>query len=400
MKRRAVHFSFHFFVMLLVLIVSPFQFVDAQVSDEEQTCKLNRADSDCIEQPQTSTQDVVTDGLVHKLVELTDDNFEELTWTHTPSTWLVMFKTDSCGICKKALPEFEKLSIDPLLAEHNEKELISMREFKYVKNEVVEEDKFKAMEDVNNVYDKKQIDIQVPAGPVYIATIDAIWSGRDTTKRFGIDATPTIIVVRNEGYDDNMDDTRTYTTYRGQRAQYPLRNFVLGGFSYRSTSVIPPLLSPADAKPNSLVGRAFEVCKPYLTWVGKVLAGWFIFIGLLGLFMRVHNYAWNDKEEDYIEKAKREEEEVEREWAEGKKAYKINQSKEAEERQKKMIQRKLENRKKFAANKEAREKKKKVTPNDNEVDSDDDFDAVGVSIKKSDITEMKKVDAAKSKKSS
>ena len=72
-----------------------------------------------------------------------------------------------------------------------------------------------------------------------------------------------------------------------------------------------------------------------------------------------------------------EEEEIEREFAEGKREYKIDQSKEAEERQKKMLQRKLENRAKFAASREAR--KKKVQPIDGDI-ADDDFVAVGVAV--------------------
>lgn len=100
--------------------------------------------------------------------------------------------------------------------------------------------------------------------------------------------------------------------------------------------------------------------------------------------MRVHNYAWNDSDEDPSEKAKRKEAEIEREFAEGKKEYKINQSKESEERQRKMLKKKLENRAKFAANREAR-KKEKLKPIDGVVDDEDDFVAVGVSVKKSDV---------------
>ena len=48
-----------------------------------------------------------------------------------------------------------------------------------------------------------------------------------------------------------------------------------------------------------------------------------------------------------------------------------------------MLQRKLENRAKFAAKK--KEEKKKIKPIDGEMDDEEDFVAVGVAIKKSDI---------------
>ena len=373
MKRPLLKFPFLFhLIILLVALTSSPHLIAAESNDDEPTCKLDQPDSDCTEQPDLQPQslaDGVEDRINQDLIALTDENFDDLTWTSTPATWLIMFKTDACGICKKALPEFEKLAVDPTLSQHNENEFKALRDFVYVEDEKIEEG-------------------QTPKGPVYIATIDANWEGRDTTKRFGIDATPTIIVLRNGGYDDNMDDTRTYTTYRGQRAQYPLRNFVLGGFVYRSKSTIPLPLTAAEKKPNSLFGRFYEVGKPYLSWVGKLLAAWFVFIGILGLFMRVHNYAWSDNDEDPSEKAKRKEEEIEREFADGKREYKINQSKESEERQRKMLKKKLENRAKFASNREAR-KKEKLKPIDGDMDDEDDFVAVGVSVKKSDVQKGK-----------
>jgi hypothetical protein len=376
MKRHAaIKLAFHLAALLSMLLLSfPLQLTAAESIDEEPTCKLDQTNSDCTEHQPEKILDgdgagVANTSISRMLVTLTDENFDELTWTSYPATWLIMFKTDACGICKKALPELEKLVVDPALIEHNENELRSLKDFVYKQGQKAEEG-------------------QVPKGPVHIGIIDANWDGRDTTKRFGIDSTPTIIVVRNEGYDDDMDDTRTYTTYRGQRAQYPLKNYVLGGFIYRSKSHVPPPLPARESKPNSLYGRLFEVGKPYLMWVGKLLAAWFIFIGAIGLFMRVHNYAWNDNEEDQAEKAKRKKDEIEREIAEGKREYKIDQSKRAEERQRKMLERKLENRAKFAAKKE--ERKKKVQPIDGELDDDDDFVAVGVAVKKSDIQKDKK----------
>ena len=355
---------------LLLLLTSSLQPIIAESIDEEPTCKLDQTDSDCIDTtpdattPETGPHDT-RDYLSEQLFTLTDENFEELTWTSTPSTWLIMFKTDACGICKKAMPELEKLPLDPILSEHNENQLkaLARKELQYVKGKELAED-------------------EIPNGPVYVATIDANWEGRDTTKRFAIDATPTIIVIRNEGYDDDMGDTRTYTTYRGQRAKHPLRNYVLGGFKYRSKSTIPPPLSADERKPNSFLGRFLEIGKPYMAWVGKLLAVWFIFISILGLFMRVHNYAWND--DDVSDQKANENEEIEREIALGKKEYKVNLPTETEERHKKMLQRKLENRAKFAAKK--KEEKMKIKPIDGEVeDEDEDFVAVGVSIKKSDI---------------
>ena len=376
MKKHVLKFAYHLAILFsILLLVSPQQSIGVEsTAEEEPTCRLDQTDSGCADSQQEATPDSPANDMIsQQLVTLTDENFDELTWTSTPSTWLIMFKTDACGICKKALPELEKLSIDPAIVEHNTNQAKAMKDFVYVKDQVLEEG-------------------QVPPGPVYIATIDANWDGRDTTKRFGIDATPTIIAVRNEGYDDDMDDMRIYATFRGQRAQYPLRNFVLGDFVYKSKSPIPPPLSAEESKPNSLIGRLIEVGRPYFAWVAKLLAAWFVFIGILGLFMRVHNYAWSD--EDFSEKVKKEEE-IEREFAEGKREYKIDQSKEAEERQKKMLQRKLENRAKFSANKDAR--KKKGQPIDGDI-ADDDFVAVGVAVKKSDVQKDMKA-AAKSKKS-
>jgi glutaredoxin-related protein len=382
MKRHAViKLAFHLALLISVLLVSfPLHLAHAESRDEqdEPTCKLDTPSNDCTAQnPDKVSSDGVaavaesnTNSNQRILVTLTDENFDELTWTPYPATWLIMFKTDACGICKKALPEFEKLAVDPELIQHNENEVASLKDFVYQQQQPEEG--------------------KVPKGPVYIGLMDANWDGRDTTKRFNIDATPTIIIVRNEGYDDDMDDTRTYTTYKGQRAQYALKNHVLsGGYMYRSKSSIPPPLSSRESKPTTLYGRLFEICKPYFMWVGKLLATWFIFIGIIGLFMRVHNYAWNDNDQDDDHQArdkakKKKEEEIEREFAQGKREYKIDQSKEAEERQRKMLQRKLENRAKFAAKKE--ERKKKVQPIDGVLeDDDDDFVAVGVAVKKSDI---------------
>ena len=365
---RNLSISISILLWLSLLLTSSLQPIIAESIDEEPTCKIDQTDSDCIDTtPDATTPEAFasyTRDLSEQLLTLTDENFEELTWTSTPSTWLIMFKTDACGICKKAMPEFEKLPLDPILTAHNENQLkaLARKELQYVKGKELAED-------------------EIPSGPVYVATIDANWEGRDTTKRFAIDATPTIIVLRNEGYDDDMDDTRTYTTYRGQRAKHPLRNYVLGGFRYRSKSTIPPPLSTDERKPNSLFGRYLEIGKPYMAWVGKLLAAWFIFISILGLFMRVHNYAWND--EDVSDQKSNKSKEIEREIAQGKKEYKVNLPKETEERHRKMLQRKLENRAKFAAKK--KEEKKKIKPIDGEMDDEEDFVAVGVAIKKSDI---------------
>ena len=135
---------------------------------------------------------------------------------------------------------------------------------------------------------------------MYIATIDVGWYGRDTTKRFDVDSTPTMLLLRNEGYDGKSNnDSRFYYIYRGQRAIYPLRNFVLGGYATRKRMNMPPSLSEPVRKPQSNWGRVYDsFLSPSAKWakgiVGKLLLTLFVFTRLLGLFMRIHNYAWGD----------------------------------------------------------------------------------------------------------
>jgi hypothetical protein len=364
--------------LLALLLFSPIQTALAQSTEEETTCTLDASTSECSSSPPLETN-ILNDGM-HEVISLTDVNFDELTWTTTPSTWLIMFKTDACGICKKALPELEKLSVDPAIIGHNEDQK------KQDRKEVVGEE-----EPVN--------------GPIYIATVDANWHGRDVTKRFEVDAIPTIIVLRNEGFDstkyqfrqtqdDNdiklfdmsgqkMEDTRTYYTYRGQRAQYPLRTFVLGGYTFREQKPVPPPLSSSDRKPSSLLGQIYDYTKPYLSVILKLLAAWFTFLGCLGLFMRIHNYAWKEEDDDTRER------EMESEKAKGRREAKENQDERAAERQKKMWEKKMENRAKFAKKKELRKKMEEAAGEDGENDDHDDFVGIGFSVKKSDIKAAK-----------
>jgi len=274
---------------------------EATIEEEEPTCSLGTAaslDGDCSSDVNDAVQQQVVAAspttsnkdLIGQVVSLTDDNFDELTSTYMPSTWLIMFKTNACGICKKALPVFESLSIDTDILTHNDREL---------------------SKSINTLRDEAKLVQEggVPSGPIYISTIDAAsWSSSDITKRFDVEATPTIILIRNEGYitsdkhsNTNNIDTRSYYIYKEQRAIYPLRKFVLGEFIYRKRHDIPPLLSVEERKVRTIVGRIEYYLAPGIKWaggiIGKLLLVWFIFIGGLGIFLRVHNYAWG-KEED------------------------------------------------------------------------------------------------------
>ena len=101
--------------MLLFLSIS---YVHAQDKDDEvvaedKTCSLDPTTkaSDCAtaDEAAASTDELLTSytnvqDLTRQVIPLTDETFDELTWTSEPSTWIIMFKTDSCGLCKKAKP--------------------------------------------------------------------------------------------------------------------------------------------------------------------------------------------------------------------------------------------------------------------------------------------------------
>ena len=338
--------------------------------------------------------DDATTSLAGRVVRLTDDNFDDLTTRspsthhhrhhhHLPSTWLIMFKTDSCGICRKVVPILEALVVDGDIAGHNE--------------------------------------------PIYVATIDAGWHGADTAKRFGVDATPTIILLRNEGgessaggEDDgssssssssNVVDSRSYYVFREQRALYPLRKFVLGGYRHRKRMDVPPPLTDAERKPRSMTGRLIEqYLSPGASWAGgvimKILLAWFGFMGSLGLFMRVHNYAWggdgddDDDGEGDADRRERHEREIEIEKARGREGYEPpGKDEKTANRQRLMWERKEANRARFAARQEAREAKKGGDAAGGVIDDDDDDEmrGEGVSVKKSDAKNVTN-DAKKKKK--
>lgn len=376
---------------------------DATTSDDEPTCSL-ATPSDCSDGTSDYKREEVQfnrDDLTRQVVPLSDETFDELTWTASPATWLVMFKTDSCAICQKAFPVFEQLSVDTEVLQHNDAQLTSPKE--------------------SSAETDKQS--ETPKGPVYIATIDAGWSGRDVTKRFEVDATPTILVIRNEGYDKNkynkvVDsegnhalysksgmkmhdmDPRSYYIYHGQRAQYPLKRFIMGEFVSRKQFPVPPPIPETERKSLTFAGRLYDYVMPNAKWAGgivvKVMVGWYIFLGIIGLFMRVHNYAWGDDGED----DEKRDEVIENEKAKGAAEYKPENSDErSARRQKEMWERKMQNRAKFAANKEARLRKEKGGDDD---DDDDEFEGIGVSVKKADArktrSQSKKEAANKSKK--
>ena len=196
-----------------------------------------------------------------------------------------------------------------------------------------------------------------------------------------VDATPTILVIRNEGYDKNkynkvVDfegnhalysksgmkmhdmDPRSYYIYHGQRAQYPLKRFIMGEFVSRKQFPVPPPIPETERKSLTFAGRLYDYVMPNAKWAGgivvKVMVGWYIFLGIIGLFMRVHNYAWGDDGED----DEKRDEVIENEKAKGAAEYKPeNADERSARRQKEMWERKMQNRAKFAANKEARLRK-------------------------------------------
>jgi len=419
------------FLLLLLIGEVQLQTVVAQaaqeaVEDDEPTCSLDPSSkSDCstadAASSATSTDDVYISNrrdLTRQVISLTDETFDDLTLTSTPATWLIMFKTDSCGICKKVKPVLDSLSVDADIVNHNDGELQAIinngnvQTEKQHPNEPASEEDEGAPKGPVYVWEESTGGGEIPKGPVFIATIDASWSGRDTFKRFGVDATPTILVLRNEGHSDNSNvDSRSYYTYRGQRATYPFRSFVLGGYALRKRMDMPPPLADSERKPLSYWGRVYDLLlSPSARWaggiIGKLLLAWFAFIGLLGLGMRVHNYAWGDNAEDNsheekeieIEKEKaqgRREREIEKEKAQGSKDNAESAEERSTRRQKIMWEQKAKNHAKFAANQEAKEKKKEAG---NEGGDDDEFDGVGFSVKKSDAQKIQK-DARKAAKS-
>ena len=373
------------------------QSADGEV-DDEPTCSLDsskRSGCSTYEATHDDLKSKIHDGsdinrrdLTRQVISLTDETFDDIALTTTPSTWLIMFKTDACAICKKAKPVLENLSVDADILNHNDKELAAINSGDTNKQQPKEppakEEEGGTPKGPVYVYEEPTDGGEIPKGPVYIATVDASWSGRDTAKRFDVDATPTILVLRNEGYHDNEKvDSRSYYIYRGQRAIYPLRGFVLGGFAMRKKMEMPPPLTEFERKPISYLVRVYDYfISPAAKWAGgiivKILLAWFVFVGLLGVGMRIHNYSfsWSDKDDEEREK------ELEREKAEGRKNASTSAEERSAERQKAMWERKAKNHAKFTANREARKKK-----SDNEGEDDDELVGVGISVKKADTTQ-------------
>lgn len=366
--------------MLLTLSISC---VHAEQEDEieEETCSLDPSTaSDCAtDESSVTTSTPYADllsstnlgDLTRQVIPLTDETFDALTWTSQPSTLVIMFKTDACGLCKKAKPVLESLAVDDYIINHNDEQ---MKESDNTDKNVVEETE----------HDEEQS----PKGPIYIATIDAgSWAGRDITKRFEVDGTPHIILIRNEGYDSVVkEESRSYYVYRGQRALYPLRRFVLGEFVTRKQLAMPPALAEEEQKKNGFVGRLYDyLLLPSVKWagnlVGKIFIAWFVFIGLLGLFMRVHNYAWGENADDH----NNEEEEIEKEKAKGRAEFEEDKDEKAKRRQQVMWERKKLNHEK-RMQKERASAGGSVGSGD---DGDDNFQGTGASVKKSDISKAK-----------
>lgn len=370
--------------LLLILSTS---YVHAEQEDEveEETCSLDPSSAgDCAtDEAATSSSPYAEilssanlEDLTRQVIPLTDETFDALTWTSQPSTWLIMFKTDSCGLCKKAKPVLESLAVDDSIINHNNEHT----------KEVGDEDNV-------GVEETEDDGEQSPKGSIYIATIDAGWAGRDITKRFEVDGTPHIILIRNEGYGKVKEESRSYYVYRGQRALYPLRRFVLGEFVSRKELEMPPPLSEDEQKKRGFVGRLYDyLLLPSVKWagtiVGKIFIAWCLFISLLGLFMRVHNYAWGDNADDHNI-----EEEIEKEKAKGRAEFDEDKDKDekVKRRQALMWEKKRANHEKRMQKKEEEEEASAAaaTESSGGGDDDDDFQGVGTSVKKSDTLKSK-----------
>lgn len=353
--------------------------------------------------------------LTHRIVPLTDETFDALTRTSQPGTWLIMFQSTACGLCRKARPVLEELAGDVRVAAHNAGEwgVIGDGSAPPVATKVVDKEWEEEGVPMGPVYawEAAREGPQPPRGPVYIATVDAAsWSGRDTAARFGVETTPTIIVVHNKGYVDgerSPPDARSYYVYRGQRATYPLRGFILGGFTLRRRLDIPPPLAAPQRKPRGYWWRAYDrFLSPGARWAGgivsKLFLTWFVFMGVLGLGLRVHHYAWGDDNDDPEAKERRlearertleaKELELERERARGREEHEqqslSSQDEKAARRQKIMWERKAKNHERFAARTEARRREKEKGNNEEEVaegEEEEEMKGVGFAVKKSDI---------------
>mmetsp|Transcript_686 Transcript_686/g.898 ORF Transcript_686/g.898 Transcript_686/m.898 type:complete len:383 (-) Transcript_686:113-1261(-) len=374
MKRRSILVKLIWTLLLVVVALSScVVHAEHQEEEEEETCSLNpstntgdctTAETSAATSPTYSDILSSTDDLTRLVIPLNDETFDAFTWTSQPSTWLVMFKTDACGLCKKAKPVLESLSVDDDIINHHDEQM---------KRTNIGEIAAAATEEIENDED------QPPKGPIYIATIDAgSWAGRDITKRFKVDGTPHMILIRNEGYEgERKEESRSYYVYRGQRALYPLRKFVLGEFMSRKQIEFPPPLTEDEQKKSGIAGRLYDLLLlPSVKWAGnivkKIFIAWIVFIGLIGLFMRVHNYAWGENaDDDYNE-----EEEIEKEKAKGRAEFEEDKDERAKRRQQIMWERKR-------ANHEKRMQKKDGG------DGDEDFQGSGSSVKKSDILKAK-----------
>ncbi|KAL9180356.1 hypothetical protein ACHAXT_008326 [Thalassiosira profunda] len=394
MRRRGIAGALAFVATCLILLVvdAHLPVVAAQPADDadEPTCSLDPGvKGDCAtavasdEPIQAEDTTRALEDLTRQVVALTDDNFDALTSTSTPATWLIMFKTNSCAICTKARPVLEELSVDADIAGHNDRELEAL-----ARGEIKQTEPKGEKDDPKGpvyTYEKPTDNGGIHRGPVYVATIDAGWAGRDTKKRFGVDATPTILLIRNEGRtEESKEEARSYYVYRGQRATYPLRGFVLGGFAARKRMDVPPPLSEGERKPQTLWGRVYDtLVSPGAKWAGgitgKIVLAWFAFVSVLGLGMRVHNYAWGEEDEEAKEKA------LEEEKARGRREVdETTADEKSAARQKAMWERKAANKAKFAAKKEARNRKK------GEDGEEEEMEGVGFSVKKSDAEGKKK----------
>jgi len=368
------------------------------------TCSSAGAD-DGDAPPRAHGRDHLAD-LEGRVVSLTDDTFDALTRTPAPGTWLIMFQSTSCGLCRKARSVLEELASDVQISEHNIGERVARGAGSAPPvTEDVDEDVDERGVPEGPVYawewEPAGEGPRPPRGPVYVATVEAAsWSGRDTAARFDVDSVPTILLVHNKGYSDGEGapsevEPRSYYIYRGQRAVYPLRGFLLGGFAVRRRFKMPPPLPASQRKRRGFWGRAYDqVLSPSVRWAGsvvlKLFLAWFVFMSVVGLSLRVHHYAWGD--DDAGPEAR--ERELELEKARGRAEHEqqslLSQDEKTARRQKIILERKAKNHERFAAKKEARRREKEKSAREGrgvnrEEQEEEEMVGVGFAVKKSDI---------------
>ena len=89
---------------------------EEEVEDQEPTCSLDPSptSTDCSTgiatvsasnsiPPKNShggiTKNINQQDLTRRVISLTDETFDDITWTSSPGTWLILFNTGTCALC-------------------------------------------------------------------------------------------------------------------------------------------------------------------------------------------------------------------------------------------------------------------------------------------------------------